>query len=196
MESAVPSPAPAAGESDERALVSRSRAGDTAAFAALVTRHRDRAYALALRIVRSPSDAEEVAQDAFVRAWLAIGRFRGESSFGTWLHRIVARKAIDRAVALKARRAREADDAAIDRAAAAEGSEAAERAALARRLDRLMEKLTPPQRAAVALFYREGRSVEQVAATLEMPAGTVKSLLSRARATLREAWEREERSGA
>ena len=196
MESGLSSAAPAAGESDERTLLARSRAGDTAAFEALVRSHRDRAYALALRIVRSPSDAEEVAQDAFVRAWLAIGRFRGESSFGTWLHRIVARKAIDRAVVLKARRAREADDAALAEAAAAEGGAEAERAALARRLDRLMEKLTPPQRAAVALFYGEGRSVEQVAATLEMPAGTVKSLLSRARAALREAWLREERSEA
>src|SRR5438093_275851 len=72
----------------ERDLVDRARARDTHAFRLLVERHRDRAYSLALRMLRSPVDAEEVTQDAFVRAWAALPRFRGEASFGTWLHRI------------------------------------------------------------------------------------------------------------
>ena len=90
-----------------RSLLERSRGGDQSAFRELVVLHQDRAYGLALRITRSPADAEEVAQDAFLRAWLALGRFRGESSFGTWLYRIVARRALDRLEKLRSRRGRE-----------------------------------------------------------------------------------------
>src|SRR5205814_1896350 len=91
----------------ERIWIERARTGDAEAFAALVERHRDRAYGLALRIVRSERDAEEVAQDAFVRVWRALPRFRGDSAFSTWLHRIVARQALDRAAQLRSRRSKE-----------------------------------------------------------------------------------------
>ena len=105
--------APAGSAANERArdaaLAARAGAGDRAAFRALVDVHRDRAYGLALRILRSSPDAEDVAQEAFVRAWLALPRFRGESSFGTWLHRIVARRAFDRLEQLKRRQGREVE---------------------------------------------------------------------------------------
>lgn len=160
----------------------------------LVEQNRDRAYGLALRIVRSPADAEEVAQDAFVRAWLALPRFRGESSFSTWLHRIVARRAVDRAMVLRRRRERETDVEAADVAPAGGASPGSEEAPLqARRLERLLERLPDAQRAVVTLFYYEDRSVEQVALALGMPNGTVKTHLSRARAALREGWLRHER---
>src|SRR5262249_58645626 len=88
----------------------RAQAGDTGAFRELVERHQASAYTLALRILRSSADAEEVAQDAFVRVWTALPGFRGESTFATWLYRIVARRAFDRAQVLKHRRARERQD--------------------------------------------------------------------------------------
>ena len=180
------------GEVDaERACVARARQGDVQAFRELVDRHRDRAYGLALRVLRSEPDAEEVAQDAFVRAWLALPTFRGQAKFGTWLYAIVMRRALDRAATLKARRGREADlDAAADRAA---DSGAGERTRVGLRMERTMGRLSETQRAVVTLFYYEGRSVEQVAATLGVPQGTVKTHLSRARASLREAWLRDER---
>src|SRR5258705_10895762 len=78
---------------EERALVARAQAGGEEAFRALVEEHRDRAYGLALRIVRSPADAEEVAQDAFVRAWLGLARFRGQAALLDWPHRLVTRTA-------------------------------------------------------------------------------------------------------
>src|SRR5690349_15593916 len=84
-------------------LVARAQAGDEAAFRALVEVHQDRAYGLALRIVGRAEDAEEVAQDAFVRAWRALPTFRGEAAFGTWLHRIVSRLALDRRARITAR---------------------------------------------------------------------------------------------
>ena len=177
---------PPAGAPGDDALVARARAGDAEAFRGLVERHRDRVYGLALRIVRSSADAEEVAQDAFVRAWLALPRFRGEASFSTWIYRIAVRRAFDRARTLKMRRGREAGiEAAGEPAAPGGGPECSD---LALELERLVEALPPAQRAAVTLYYLLDRSVEQVAAVLELPENTVKTHLSRARGALRTAW--------
>ena len=156
----------------------------------LVEQHRDRAYGLALRILRTPADAEEVAQDAFVRAWSALPHFRGESSFSTWLHRIVARRALDRSEVLRRRRGREVSTDPTD-ATIAEAAHSEDDRSRTRRMDRLVTALPDPQRAVVTLFYYEGRSVEQVSAILSMPDGTVKTHLSRARAKLRTAWLKE-----
>jgi RNA polymerase sigma factor (sigma-70 family) len=171
---------------DEGRLVERAGARDPEAFRALVDCHRDRAYGLALRILRSPADAEEVAQDAFVRAWFALPRFRGESSFSTWLFRIVARQAFDRFATLRRRRSRETDLEAAEQVAGAGG--AADEARRALKLERLMAGLSEAQRAVLTLFYYEGQSVTQVATTLGMPSGTVKTHLARARAALRREW--------
>ncbi|HEY6865784.1 MAG TPA: RNA polymerase sigma factor [Candidatus Eisenbacteria bacterium] len=179
---------------DDGTLVARARAGDAAAFRVLVERYRDRLHGLALRIVRSPADAEEVAQDAFVRAWLALPRFRGESSFSTWIYRIAVRCAFDRAQALRQRRAREAVlEAAGEPAAPGDDPS---RAAQVIQIEALVGQLPLAQRAAVTLYYLQDRSVEQVAETLEMPENTVKTHLSRARAALRAAWLAREGGGA
>ena len=170
---------------DEDALVRRAQAGDRVAFRALVTRHGDRAYALALRLTGSAADAEEVTQDAFVRAWRALPTFRREAKFGTWLHRIVARLALDRRVQLVARAKREAPEGAAPERAAPEAGDENERT-----LALLLAELPERARAAVVLYYYEDRSVNEVAGILGVPEGTVKTLLSRARVSLREAWGR------
>jgi len=170
---------------DERRLIARAQSGDTGAFRELVERHQARAYTLALRILRSTPDAEEVAQDAFVRVWTALSGFRGESSFSTWLYRIVARRAFDRAQVLKNRRAREQPDEPFTQHVAPEQDDDALRAA---KLQKLVQDLTPAQRAVVTLYYYEGRSVEEVANVLGMPENTVKTHLLRARAALRASW--------
>jgi RNA polymerase sigma-70 factor (ECF subfamily) len=172
----------------ELGLVARASGGDTGAFELLVARHADRVHALALRLVRNSSDAEEVAQDAFVRAWRALPRFRGEAAFATWLHRIVVRCAFDRLAILRGRREREAD---LDLAlAAATTSTDPARLADHRQLERLVAELPDMQRAAVTLYYLEDRSVQDVAFALDLNVNTVKTHLSRARAALREAWLR------
>jgi RNA polymerase sigma-70 factor (ECF subfamily) len=181
--------APARPSADEADWIERARNRDERAFGHLVDRHRDRAYALALRMLRTPGEAEEVAQDAFVRVWRALPQFRGDAAFSTWLHRIVVRCALDRLAVIRNRRAREETreqppdapapiEAALDPAAR-------ERA---RRMERAMERLSDTQRTVVALFYHEDRSLEDVARVLGMPENTVKTHLHRARATLREAW--------
>jgi RNA polymerase sigma-70 factor (ECF subfamily) len=184
-------PGATVGESE---WIARARAGDAAAFGRLVELHQDRAYGLALRLIGSAVDAEEAAQDAFVRAWRALPAFRGESSFGTWLHRIVARCALDASVALRARRSRETGLEALERGTQADPAAgiAEPHAALSRRLERLMETLGQEERAVVSLYYHEDRSVQEVAKALGMPVGTVKTHLHRARAALRRAWLREE----
>ena len=183
----------ARGAVDDAVLVAQAQAGDPSAFRVLVERHQDHAYGLALRMLRRPEDARDVAQESFVRAWLSIGSFRGDAAFGTWLHRIVMRRALDRSDMLRRRGKRETGlDEAGELAAAGEEPAARERA---RRLETHLSRLTDAQRAVVTLFYWEGCSVEEVAHTLGMPAGTVKTHLSRARATLRESWLNEERSG-
>jgi len=180
---------------DEGQLLARCRAGDTRAYRILVERYRDRAYGLALRMLHSEPDAEEVTQDAFVRAWKALADFRGDAAFGTWLFRIVWRRSIDRAATLRLRRGREAPleesakvPAPSGEAAGAGGSQGAREAGWAR----LTGGLSEVQRAVVTLFYYEDLSVADVARTLEMPEGTVKTHLSRARAALRAHYRRDE----
>ena len=173
--------------SQEAECVARARRGDTLAFRELVDRHRDRIYGLVLRMVRSAADAEEVAQDAFVRAWRALPRFRGEAAFATWLHRIAVRLAADRAASLGRRRGREAplDD---PRAVSAEAHEDPRPHDESARIEALMERLTLAQRAVVTLYYYQDRSVEDVARLLGMPENTVKTHLNRARGALRKGW--------
>lgn len=193
---------PAAAETAEEAgWIERARRGDTEAFRRLVERHKDRAFGLAFRILGSAADAEEVAQDAFVRAWRALPEFRGEARLGTWLHRIVVRRAYDAAVRLRRRAAQEEslealrEQSGVDpvgpagKAAGAAPGSANERV---RRLGRLLEDLTDVQRAVVTTYYYEDRSVEEVGQVLELPVNTVKTHLHRARAALRAALRREE----
>ena len=179
---------------EESEWIARARAGDAVAFRRLVERHKDHAYGLALRMIGSAEEAEEAAQDGFVRAWRALPAFRGESGFGTWLHRIVARCALDASAVLRARRSRETGIDVLEQGALADpvAGSAEARAALSRRLERLMESLGEEERAAVCLYYYEDRSVDEVATALGMPVGTVKTHLHRARAALRRGWFREE----
>jgi RNA polymerase sigma-70 factor (ECF subfamily) len=172
----------------ERAEIERARAGDVEAFRALVERHRDRAFALALRVLGTREEAEEAAQDAFVRVWRALPEFRGESSFATWLHRIVVRIAIDRSSSLRTRARRETASDELPEVAA-EGPVADP--VLGGQVERLLGQLSEVQRAAVVLYHLEDRPLAEVAEVLALPENTVKTHLSRARAAMRVTWERE-----
>src|SRR5882757_3064350 len=80
---------------DDLELVARSQSGDTAAFNELVTRYRQRAFSMIYNMVRNEQDAWDLAQDGFLKAWKNVGRFRGQSSFYTWLYRILMNVGID-----------------------------------------------------------------------------------------------------
>jgi RNA polymerase sigma-70 factor (ECF subfamily) len=173
---------------DDAVLVARAREGELRAFEELVVRYRDPVFRLATRIV-GPDEAEDVAQDAFLRAFHRLNRFRGEGSFRTWLLRIAHNAALDE---LARRRAKQDEPLAEEDAPAKDPEE--ERLPLQaievqERRQRLAEKirlLRESHRAVLVLRDLEGLSYEQIAAVTETPVGSVKGRLHRARAELME----------
>jgi RNA polymerase sigma-70 factor, ECF subfamily len=151
------------------------------AFERLLAAYRGRVYRLALSFVRQPADAEDLAQEAFVRLWRALPLYDGRASFSTWLY-VIARNACLSELRRRAIRATAPLDEHGD------GAEAASvpAAPVDQRLDcqTLVEALPEPQRRIVRLFYLEERSYEQVAGMLDMPINTVRSHLHRARKRL------------
>lgn len=199
MDASAEQHATAAAERSESALVERARGGDAKAFRSLVDQHAARAVAVALRLVRSADDAEEVAQDAFVRVWRALPSFRGEAAFSTWLHRIVVRCALDRAAALRSRGRREVDESVetVESLHPADSGTSSTASTHSQdEMERLVAALPEPQRVAITLYYYQDQSVDEVALSLEMNVNTVKTHLRRARLALRTAWLRKtERAG-
>jgi len=194
---AAPEPPPAVLEDPDRALVERARHGDAGAFRELVNRHQNRVYGLAWRIAGARDEAEEIAQDAFIRAWQALPSFRGEARFSTWLHRITTRVALDRREAARRRHRREVGVDEEVLAGFAVGSDAGdgEDRITGRARAELLAGLSEAQRTAVTLHYLEDRPVIEVAQAMNVPENTVKTHLSRARAAMREAYMRAEAKG-
>ena|SRR5690606_23989384 len=168
--------------------MARVSRGDAHAFRVLVARHADRTLATAWRLSGNKADAEDLAQEAFLKVWRSAASFQPERArFTTWLHRLVVNAGVDRwrrrrpTVELEA--ANDVADPAPDgyaMAAAAEDS-----AAVSAALARLPER----QRMAVALCYYEGMSNAEAAAALGVPVGALEALLVRARRRLRELLE-------
>ncbi len=167
-------------------LMARVAEGSAGAFRALLGRHADRAFAVALRMVQSRADAEDIVQDAFVRVWTNAPRWRaGGPRFSTWLHRVVLNLCLDLHRRRKHRRHDDLD-AAVEVADPEPGVEMrlvdeAQRRALAAAVRRLPDR----QRTALALTYAGGLSNAEVAEIMEISVGAVESLLVRARRDLR-----------
>lgn len=173
-----------AADSDD-ALMLRTAAGDAMAFEGLAARHMRRAVALAQRLTGNASDADEIAQDAFLRVWRNAGRWEpGRARFATWLYRIVVNLAIDR----KRRLAFEPlDDAAEVPDGAPDAVERIAERQTAGLLERALLRLPERQRAAVVLFHQEGLSMRQAAEVLGIGETAFESLLARGRQALRAA---------
>jgi RNA polymerase sigma-70 factor, ECF subfamily len=170
--------------SDE-VLVERTLAGDMDAFERLVERHRAVVHRVAARIA-GEADAEDVAQDAFLRAFHRLARFRGESPFRAWLLRIVHNAALD---ALARRRSAPLDEGEdeSERPQPGAGRTPAEQLEISERRDRLAAKLRlmqPAHRAVLVLRDLEGLSYEEIAEVTDSPLGSVKGRLHRARREL------------
>jgi RNA polymerase sigma-70 factor (ECF subfamily) len=165
-------------------LVARARQGEAHAFEELYRLHHRRIHALALRMTRDPGRAEELTQDAFVEAWRALPSFRGESSFGTWLHGLAVRVVLRR---LRAdRRWEERNEAAADLAVyLAEARRAMPETGLA--LERAIASLPDGARAVLVLHDVEGYKYEEISRLLGVTLGTVKAQLHRARRLVMEA---------
>lgn len=188
------SPAVAAVPPSDRELVARARADDPAAFEELVRRHRDRIYRVALRVCRHPADAEDVTQEAIVRAWRALGTFRGDAAFTTWLYRIVTNLALNRVT----RRREHATERVPEPAGPGEALDPARRAEDRERLDAALaalDTLTAEQRACYVLRELEGLSYDELAEVLDISVASVKGRLYRARQDLVAALERYDATG-
>ncbi len=179
---------------DELELVARCQAGDREAFNELVTRYRHRAFAMIYHMVRNEQDAWDLAQDGFLKAWKSIGRFRGQSSFFTWLYRILMNVTIDWKRRKQIEGGTEFDDAHGLRGIAP-GAVTAPRAELepiARvsdkeiraRIDEAITRLSPEHRQAILLREIEGLEYQEIADAMECSIGTVMSRLFYARKKL------------
>lgn len=181
-------PAPASAEAsacrdEDHALVRAAGGGDVQAFERLYRRHAARVFAVLRRLCGQEARAEELLQDAFVKAWQALPGFRFESAFGTWLHRLAVNTAL---MDLRSRRGAEAletDDEAL--AWQATPDSAGHRTALGLDLERAVASLPPRARAVLVLYDIEGWKHEEIADELGMAVGSSKAQLHRARQLLR-----------
>jgi RNA polymerase sigma-70 factor, ECF subfamily len=167
-------------------LVQRARDGDAAAFGHLVERHRASVYRAALAALRSPTEAEDAAQDAFLLAYQRLGSFRGEASFKTWLVSIAWRQALTRRRRLVAAVRRFWPQDEVAEPASPEASP--ERAALdterATAVARLVRALPARLREPLLLFATGDHSYEDMALILGVPSGTLKGRVAEARRRL------------
>lgn len=173
-------------------LVERWQGGDEAAFAVLVRRHERRVFGLLMRMLGDRDDALDVAQEAFLSLHRHGHRFRREARFSTFVYRVAANAALNRRRSLGRRRAREeaharGQEAGFDRPQsprdpedAAVGAEAQEQ------VQRALLELSDDLRMALVLYDLEGQSYGEIAQALQIPEGTVKSRIHRARNALRE----------
>jgi RNA polymerase sigma-70 factor (ECF subfamily) len=174
-------------------LLAKSAAGDRRAFHALVDRHADRLYRLAVSLVGNSADAEDVLQEAFTGAFRGVSGFQGRASVKTWLTRILVMQAAKwRRDRKRHRRGVEpggsAFDAEDEAPPAATGAAGEGVGAVDARIDvhAAVQRLSAEHREVIALREFEHLSYEEIAAVLEVPRGTVESRLHRARAELRE----------
>jgi len=178
-------------------LVASSRRGDTVAFDQLVGLYKDRVCAFVARRLSDPVEAEDIAQEAFVKAYLHLSSFRGAASFQTWVHRIADNLATDSM--WKRRRCGshcsldappEIDGGPVERELAApscyEPDKNLETAEARREMHRAILELPPKLRAVIVLHEFQGLNYQEVAATLDCPIGTVKSRMFSARDQLRQ----------
>jgi len=177
----------------ERILLERIRAGDENGFEILVKQHADKVTGLAWRLLGNREEAEDLTQEAFLRLYHALPKFRGESRVSTWLYRTVTRLAIDhlRRERLKRRlfftRRHEDDIDPVDLASDPRDNPARDlhNKQSMLRLRQTLEKLSPRQRAIFTLRHYEGLPLKEIAGLLELQEGTVKAHLHRAVTILR-----------
>jgi RNA polymerase sigma-70 factor, ECF subfamily len=159
-------------EESDLVLVKRVQRGDKTAFDLLVRKYQHKVVKLVLRYVRNPAEAEDIAQEAFIKAYRALPQFRGDSAFYTWMYRI----AINTAKNSLASR---------DRSPIAQDPDTPEGMALTEEIrgivNSAIEGLPEELKTAIVLRELDGLSYEEIAAAMECPVGTVRSRIFRAR---------------
>ena len=178
-------------ERQEQRLVSAARRGDMEAFETLVHLYEKRVFALTLRMCGNAEDAAEAAQEAFLAAWQGLAFFRGDSSFSTWLYRLTSNACVD--LLRRESRHRTAAGPSLDDAdlnldvpdSMPSPQEEAERQELRREIEQGLASLSPEHREVLVLREIHQLSYDEIAETLDLDVGTVKSRISRGRKQLR-----------
>ena len=176
-------------EQSDLELVRRVQRGERGAFDLLVLRYQHKVVKLVARLLRDPAEAEDVAQEAFVKAYRAIGSFRGDSAFYTWLYRIAVNTARNTMASRQRRPVDYEADLSESQQSAVESRmrhlDTPEAAALTdeihRTVNRAVEELPEDLRTAIILREIEGLSYEEIAEAMDCPVGTVRSRIFRAR---------------
>ena len=177
---------------DDQALVGAARQGDPRAFEELVARHRDKIYARAFSMLRNEQEAIDLSQEAWVKGWQRLNQFQGESSFGTWMTRIVINLCLDELRRQKRQRtdsmeAIEEESGGVERQMPIleiNPTAGLERTELRQRIDRALGQLSHEHRTVLVLHEFEDMEYKQIAKTMECSIGTVMSRLFYARRKL------------
>jgi RNA polymerase sigma-70 factor (ECF subfamily) len=176
-------------------LIDRAKAGDRSAFDMLVAKHERRAYQYAYRLTTSQDEAMDIVAEAFVRVFNAIQNFRGQSAFTTWLYRIITNCYLDLKKKDKSKYTVSIDSAVDHTGAEVERQiidpnggpdSTVEKHERERVIQAALKKLPEYQQAMLLMYHVEMLSYEEIAESLDLPLGTVKSRLNRARISLRE----------
>ena len=178
----------------DRGLVEQCRRGDPQAFARLVALHEGMVYGLAARLLGDGEEAKDLSQDVFLQIFRVLGRFEGRSSLKTWIYRIVVNQCRNRQRWWRRRRRERscpldslgpADEARLTADEASGPYQSLHKLELARHVQEALLKVSFDHRAILLLREVEGLSCEEIASTLGLAEGTVKSRLARARESLR-----------
>jgi RNA polymerase sigma-70 factor (ECF subfamily) len=177
---------------EDTALVRQAQKGDAAAFEELVFRHRDRIYARAFSMMRNEESALDLSQEAWVKGWQRLVQFQGESSFTTWMTRIVINLCLDQLRKQKRQRAESIEEmneesGGVERqmpVVAVNPTERLERGELRQRIDKAMNQLSYEHRTVLVLHEFEEMEYKEIAKTMDCSIGTVMSRLFYARRKL------------
>ena len=177
-------------------LVERARAGDRAAYGALVERFQPTVYAVALARLRNPAEAQELAQEVFLHGMKKLAQLRDPQCFAGWLRQITVRMAINRLTRRGPLHKADAEVLEHAEAAGAGPLEQLVRSEQAAALYRGLDRLKPVDRATLLAFYIRGRSLKQMSREFETPVGTIKRRLHVARNRLKKQLERAAAAGS
>jgi RNA polymerase sigma-70 factor (ECF subfamily) len=188
---------------DDVQLVKQAKRGDLQAYEELVARHRDKIYARAFSMMRNEEDAFDLSQEAWIKGWQRLKQFQGDSSFATWMTRIVINLCLDLMRKQKRQRAESIENLSeesggVERQMPIDNpnpTEGLERAELRKRIDAAMEQLSEAHRTVLILHEFEQLEYKQIAKRMNCSLGTVMSRLFYARrrmASLMAGWKREQ----
>lgn len=177
---------------DDKALVQKAQKGDMLAFEELVARHRDKIYARAYSMMRNEEEAIDLSQEAWVKAWQRLAQFQGDSSFATWLTRIVINLCLDQIRRQKRQRAESIEEmdeesGGVERqmeVVMVNPTERMERGELRARIDEAMKKLSHEHRTVLVLHEYEELEYKEIARIMGCSIGTIMSRLFYARRRL------------